>query len=106
MTKGRWEHLEHGADIGIRGCGGSLAEAFAQAGRAMSRRRAKRQWRGRQIVDDLKRQGILIRSPSLRGVAEEAPLAYKDVSAVVEAADHAGLARKVARLRPLVCVKG
>ena len=72
----------------------------------MSRRQAKRQWRGRQIIDELKRQGILIRSPSLRGVAEEAPLAYKDVTAVVDAADHAGLARKVVRLRPLVCVKG
>jgi tRNA-splicing ligase RtcB len=42
----------------------------------------------------------------LRGVAEEAPLAYKDVTAVVDAANHAGLARKVARLRPMVCVKG
>jgi tRNA-splicing ligase RtcB len=72
----------------------------------MSRRRAKRQWRGAQIIDELKRQGIIIRSPSLRGVAEEASFAYKDVSAVVNASDHAGLARKVARLRPLVCVKG
>lgn len=72
----------------------------------MSRRRAKRQWRGRQIIDELKRQGITIRSPSLRGVAEEAPLAYKDVTAVVDVADHSGLARKVARLRPLVCIKG
>jgi tRNA-splicing ligase RtcB len=50
--------------------------------------------------------GILIRSPSLRGVAEEAPGAYKDVGAVVDAAEQAGLARKVARVRPLVCVKG
>jgi tRNA-splicing ligase RtcB len=49
---------------------------------------------------------ILIRSPSMRGVAEEAPGAYKDVSAVCEAADHAGLARLVARLEPVVCVKG
>jgi tRNA-splicing ligase RtcB len=72
----------------------------------MSRRQAKRQWRGRQIIDELKNRGIVIRSPSLRGVAEEAPLAYKDVTAVVDVAEHAGLARKVARLRPLVCVKG
>ncbi len=84
----------------------AFSSACHGAGRAMSRRQAKRQWRGRQIIDDLKRQGILIRSPSLRGVAEEAPLAYKDVSAVVDAADHAGLAQKVARLRPMVCVKG
>jgi tRNA-splicing ligase RtcB len=57
-------------------------------------------------VDELAERGILIRSPSLRGVAEEAPGAYKDVSAVVDASDTAGLARKVARLEPLVCVKG
>ena len=84
----------------------AFSSACHGAGRAMSRRQAKRQWRGAQIIDELKRQGIIIRSPSLRGVAEEAPLAYKDVSAVVDAADHAGLARKVVRLRPLVCVKG
>jgi len=47
-----------------------------------------------------------VRSPSDRGVAEEAPGAYKDVTAVVNAADKTGLARKVARLAPLVCVKG
>jgi tRNA-splicing ligase RtcB len=58
------------------------------------------------VVDELAARGILIRSPSFRGVAEEAPLAYKDVGAVVDAADRAGLAKKVARLVPLVCVKG
>ena len=84
----------------------AYSSACHGAGRAMSRRQAKRQWRGREIIDELKRRGIIIRSPSLRGVAEEAPLAYKDVSEVVDAADHAGLARKVARLRPLVCIKG
>jgi tRNA-splicing ligase RtcB len=57
-------------------------------------------------VDDLAARGILIRSPSLRGVAEEAPGAYKDVTAVVNAAEHAQLARKVARLEPMVCIKG
>lgn len=76
------------------------------AGRAMSRHEATRRWRGREVIDQLAKNGILIRSPSSRGVAEEAPDAYKDVSAVVEAADHAGLARKVAKLVPLVCVKG
>lgn len=58
----------------------------------------KRQWNGRSVIDDLARRGVLIRSPSLRGVTEEAPGAYKDVSAVVSAADAAALARKVARL--------
>jgi len=76
------------------------------AGRAMSRTQATKRWRGRELIDDLAHRGILIRSPSLRGVAEEAPGAYKDVSAVVDAADHAGLTHKVAKLTPLVCVKG
>jgi tRNA-splicing ligase RtcB len=61
---------------------------------------------GRQVIDDLAQRGILVRSPSSRGVAEEAPGAYKDVDAVVEAAHQAGLAQKVAKLRPLICVKG
>jgi tRNA-splicing ligase RtcB len=88
----------------------SMTRAFSSAchgaGRSMSRHQATRQWHGRALVDELASQGILIRSPSLRGVAEEAPGAYKDVSAVVEAADRAGLARKVAKLKPLVCIKG
>lgn len=76
------------------------------AGRAMSRRAASKEWQGRSVVDQLAHQGILVRSPSLRGVAEEAPGAYKDVSAVVESAHRAGLSKKVARLEPLICIKG
>jgi len=57
-------------------------------------------------MTDLAAQGIIIRSPSLRGVAEEAPLAYKDVGAVVDVAHQAGLAKKVARLEPVICIKG
>ncbi len=84
----------------------AFSSACHGAGRAMSRHAASRRWKGRQVVDELEQRGILIRSPSLRGVAEEAPGAYKDVTAVVDAADHAGLARKVAQLIPMVCVKG
>jgi tRNA-splicing ligase RtcB len=72
----------------------------------MSRTQATKTWQGRQIIDSLAERGIIIRSPSPRGVAEEAPGAYKDVSAVVDAADHAHLARKIAKLEPLICVKG
>jgi tRNA-splicing ligase RtcB len=94
----------------LAGAAGTEERAFGSAchgaGRAMSRNEATRRFSGRKIVDDLAARGVLIRSPSLRGVAEEAPLAYKDVSAVVEAADRAGLARKVARLVPLICIKG
>jgi tRNA-splicing ligase RtcB len=84
----------------------AFSSACHGAGRAMSRHQALRTWKGRAVVDDLAARGIIIKSPSLRGIAEEAPEAYKDVSAVVDAADAAGLARKVARTEPLVCVKG
>ncbi len=88
----------------------SMERAFGSschgAGRGMSRHEALKRWRGRAVIDALAARGILIRSPSLRGVAEEAPGAYKDVAAVVDAADRAGLSRTVARLEPLVCIKG
>ena len=84
----------------------SFSSSCHGAGRSMSRHAATRQWQGRQLIRELADRGILIRSPSPRGVAEEAPGAYKDVTAVVDAADRAGLSRKVARLEPLVCVKG
>ena len=84
----------------------SWSSACHGAGRSMSRHQATKQWHGRQLVDELAARGILIRSPSLRGVAEEAPGAYKSVERVVDVAERAGLARKVARLEPLICVKG
>jgi tRNA-splicing ligase RtcB len=87
-----------------------LARSFGSschgAGRSMSRHQALKHYRGRQVIDDLASRGILVRSPSSRGVAEEAPGAYKDVTAVVDAADRAGLSRQVARLEPLICIKG
>jgi tRNA-splicing ligase RtcB len=72
----------------------------------MSRHEATHRFSGRQVVDALAGRGILVRSPSMRGVAEEAPDAYKKIEEVVEAAHRAGLARKVARLEPIVCIKG
>jgi tRNA-splicing ligase RtcB len=84
----------------------SFGSACHGAGRAMSRRKAYKTWNGRQLVDDLRERGIIVRSPSARGVAEEAPGAYKDVARVVDAADQARLARRVAELKPLICIKG
>lgn len=84
----------------------AFSSACHGAGRAMSRHDAVRRWRGGEVVAGLAQRGILIRSPSLRGVAEEAPEAYKDVGEVVAAAEAAGLARKVARLEPMIVVKG
>ena len=84
----------------------SFGSACHGAGRSMSRHQALKHWRGRNLVDDLAGRGILIRSQSLRGVAEEAPGAYKDVAKVVTTTEKAGLAKRVARLEPLVCIKG
>ncbi len=84
----------------------SFSSACHGAGRAMSRTQATKQWQGRKLIDDLAQKGILVRTRSYRGVAEEAPGAYKDVNAVALAAEQAGLSRRVARLVPLICVKG
>jgi tRNA-splicing ligase RtcB len=84
----------------------SFSSACHGAGRSMSRNQARRRWKGRQVMDELADRGITLRSPSFRGVAEEAPGAYKNVSDVVMASERAGLARRVARLRPVICIKG
>jgi tRNA-splicing ligase RtcB (3'-phosphate/5'-hydroxy nucleic acid ligase) len=76
------------------------------AGRVMSRARAKKEVRGDQLRQELEKQGVHIRAGSMAGLAEEAPAAYKDVDAVVETVAGAGIARKVARLRPVVVIKG
>jgi tRNA-splicing ligase RtcB len=94
----------------LAGTTSGMAKAYGSAchgaGRAMSRHQARKRWHGRAVIDELAARGILVRSPSQRGVAEEAPGAYKDVTAVVDASEDAGLARKVAKLTPHVCVKG
>jgi tRNA-splicing ligase RtcB len=84
----------------------AFSSACHGAGRCMSRHQATKRWQGRELIRELEQQGILVRSPSMRGVAEEAPGSYKDVSAVVDSAHAAGLASKVAHLTPLVCIKG
>lgn len=84
----------------------SFSSACHGAGRRMSRSQAARQWQGKDIVTKLALKNIIIRSPSIRGVAEEAPGAYKDVSEVVEATVKSNLAKKIARVVPLLCIKG
>jgi tRNA-splicing ligase RtcB len=76
------------------------------AGRSQSRSQALKQYRGEDVVEKLRRRNITVKTRSFRGVAEEAPAAYKDVSEVVRATAGAGLARLVARLEPMICVKG
>jgi tRNA-splicing ligase RtcB len=84
----------------------SLSSTCHGAGRAMSRGAAKRQVAGHELRRQLSERGIVVRCPSNTELAEEAPLAYKDVERVVEVVHRAGIARKVARLRPIGVVKG
>ncbi len=88
----------------------AMTETFGStchgAGRTMSRKAATRSTRGEDVQADLRRQGILVQTGSLRGLAEEAPHAYKDVSLVVDSVVGADLARKVARVRPIAVIKG
>jgi tRNA-splicing ligase RtcB len=76
------------------------------AGRKMSRAKAKQNIHGEELRRELENRGIKIRAGSISGLAEEAPSAYKDVDEVIDIVIAAGIARKVARLRPLVVVKG
>lgn len=84
----------------------SFGSSCHGAGRVLSRAQAKRQIWGKDLVKELKKKGIEIKAGSLAGLAEEAPQAYKDVDSVVESVVGAGIAKKVALLRPLVVIKG
>jgi tRNA-splicing ligase RtcB len=94
----------------LAGRQGSMERSFGTvchgAGRRMSRTAAKKQVDGADLRRELEAQGIAVRAASSRGLAEEAPLAYKDVDAVVRVVERAGLAGRVARLRPIGVVKG
>lgn len=87
-----------------------MEEAFGSAvhgaGRLKSRTQAARDYRGERIVGELRARGIIVKSHSMAGTAEEAPGAYKDVTQVVDVMEGAGVNRKVARLRPMICIKG
>ena len=76
------------------------------AGRTMSRHEATRRVSGQEVVKSLESKGIIVKCWSLRGIAEEAPLAYKDIDNVVEIVHNAGLSKKVAKLKPLAVIKG
>jgi tRNA-splicing ligase RtcB len=76
------------------------------AGRTMSRTRARKEVRGDELKSRLAQRGIRIRAGSMRGLAEEAPVAYKEVETVIDAVEGAGIARAVARLEPLAVIKG
>jgi tRNA-splicing ligase RtcB (3'-phosphate/5'-hydroxy nucleic acid ligase) len=98
------------ASFVLAGQPGSVARAFGStchgAGRALSRTAAKKRVHGADLRRELESRGIVVRTPSNAGLAEEAPFAYKDVERVVEVVERAGLARRVARLTPIGVVKG
>jgi tRNA-splicing ligase RtcB len=94
----------------LAGDPGSMERSFGTtchgAGRLMSRTGARKQIHGADLRRQLEQKGIVVRCPSNKGLAEEAPFAYKDVERVVEVVERAGLARRVAQLVPLGVVKG
>jgi tRNA-splicing ligase RtcB len=89
---------------------GAMEQTFGTtchgAGRRLSRTAARKQVNGGELRRELEARGIVVRCPSPKGLAEEAPLAYKDVDRVVQVVERAGLARRVARLAPIGVVKG
>ncbi len=88
----------------------ALEETFGScchgAGRSKSRTQARRETSAEELLDAMKRKGILVRGDTRAGLVEEKPDAYKDVSRVVDVVHHAGIARKVARLKPIAVMKG
>jgi tRNA-splicing ligase RtcB len=76
------------------------------SGRTMSRTKARKTWRGEQLLKDMQRQGIYVRSTSMSGLAEEAGAAYKDIDDVIEATELAGISKKVVRFTPIGNIKG
>jgi len=102
-TMGTFSYILHGTDRAMQDTFGS---ALHGAGRLLSRHQAKKQFWGGDVIQELAERGVVIRAHSKAGVAEEAPGAYKDVEQVVEVMHNAGIIRKVARVRPLICIKG
>ncbi len=102
-TMGTHSYILRGTEQGMAETWGSSCHG---AGRAMSRKQAKGKWRGEKLVQELAKKGIIIRGHSLAGVAEEAPGAYKDVDRVVDVMHNAGIAKKVAVVKPMISVKG
>jgi tRNA-splicing ligase RtcB len=100
---GRYSYVLVGTEQAMKETWGSVCHG---AGRLMSRSAAMRKYSAGQLLSELESKGIIVRSASKKGLVEEAPGAYKDVKNVVDIVHNAGLAKKVARMRPLGVVKG
>lgn len=101
--------METGSYI-LAGTEASMHEAFGSAahgsGRTMSRSKAKKKVDGAVLQKEMLERGIYVKGASMRGLAEEAGLAYKDLSSVVEACENSGLARPIVQLKPIGNIKG
>jgi len=102
-TMGTCSFILHGTQKAMEETFGS---ALHGAGRVLSRRQAAKRFWADTLTKELAAQGIVVRGHSRKGLAEEAPGAYKDVEEVVDIMHKAGIIRKVARVRPLICIKG
>lgn len=102
-TMGTCSYILHGTEKGMEEVFGTAVHG---AGRVSSRMAAKKRWRGKDLIAELGKSGIIIKGHSISGVAEEAPGAYKDVTQVVEVVHNAGIAKKVAMSKPLISIKG
>jgi tRNA-splicing ligase RtcB len=100
---GRYSFVAVGTDQAMTDTFGSTCHG---AGRVQSRHQALKAGKGKDLIGDLKKQGIIIQARGYKTIAEEMPYAYKDVADVVEVMHKAGISRKVARLRPLGVIKG
>ena len=100
---GRYSYVMAGTDIAIRDTFGSACHG---AGRLMSRSEAKRSVRGRSLINEMRERGVEVMAAGMATVAEEMPEAYKDVANVVDVVHGAGIAARVAQLRPLGVIKG
>lgn len=100
---GRYSYVLAGTE---RAYADTFGSACHGAGRLMSRNQAKKATKGRRLLQEMEDRGVIVKAAGMATVAEEMPEAYKDVADVVDVVDRAGIARKVAQLRPLGVVKG
>ena len=102
-TMGTASYVLHGTDIAMEETFGSTAHG---AGRVLSRSKAKKDFSADEITEDMEKRGIRIKATSKNVIAEEAPGAYKDVDSVVRVSDSTGIAKLVAKVKPLAVTKG
>ena len=102
-TMGTWSYILHGTSKAMQETYGSACHG---AGRKMSRVKAKKAYRADELIVELKKRGILIKGHSKAGLAEEAPGSYKDVDDVIEVMHKKEIAKKVVKVKPIICIKG